>query len=434
MLLCNISIPLMGLADSVMLAHSNSPIHLGAVAVGSNLLALMLWTFSFLRMGTTVYTGQAMGAKDDIAMLAALYHHLLLAIGISLLLVLAQWWIVPSAIALLSAEPALEPFARDYTHLRLMAAPATLCSYVVIGWFIGLQKTRAPLIIVVSANLANIGLDYVFIVVLEKGSFGAGIASMMAEYIGVVIGLCLLYKESRGYKTPGSLKKRPALASNLRKTISRLGPYLKTNGDLFIRTASLLGVFNFFTAQSTHFGVDILAANALLLQLMLFIAYALDSYAHAAESLVAESWGARNIPKFSAAAKTCFLYSILIALGLTLFLAFAEPLLIQILTDKVGVRQALSSYFFWVLLLPLCSVWAYVLDGIFIGMGSTRLMRNTMLVATVCIFFPAWYLCSRLLAYENHGLWLAFIVFNAARGILLGLVFPYALNADKAQS
>ena len=47
-------------------------------------------------------------------------------------------------------------------------------------------------------------------------------------------------------------------------------------------------------------------------------------------------------------------------------------------------------------------------------------MRNTMLISTFLVFLPAWYLTQGL---HNHGLWLAFTLFMAARGLTMGWMY-----------
>ncbi len=52
-ILANLTVPLLGAVDTAILGHLDNAIHLGAVAVGSQLITLVLWIFGFLRMGTT---------------------------------------------------------------------------------------------------------------------------------------------------------------------------------------------------------------------------------------------------------------------------------------------------------------------------------------------------------------------------------------------
>jgi len=64
------------------------------------------------------------------------------------------------------------------------------------------------------------------------------------------------------------------------------------------------------------------------------------------------------------------------------------------------------------------SVWGFQLDGIFIGATRARDLRDSMLLS-VSVFLLLSVVFERLIG--NHGLWIAFCLFNAMRGLTLGL-------------
>ena len=58
----NITVPLLGLADTAIVGHLGSPVYMGAIAVGSMIFSIFYWVFGFLRAGTSGFTAQAFGA------------------------------------------------------------------------------------------------------------------------------------------------------------------------------------------------------------------------------------------------------------------------------------------------------------------------------------------------------------------------------------
>jgi len=72
LMLTNLTVPLLGLVDTAVLGHLDSPEYLGAVAVGANLFSILYWTFGFMRMGTTGLAAQAWGQRDPFAQVALL--------------------------------------------------------------------------------------------------------------------------------------------------------------------------------------------------------------------------------------------------------------------------------------------------------------------------------------------------------------------------
>jgi MATE family multidrug resistance protein len=84
---------------------------------------------------------------------------------------------------------------------------------------------------------------------------------------------------------------------------------------------------------------------------------------------------------------------------------------IDLLTVDPALREAARGFLPWAVAAPLIGVWAFQLDGIFIGATRSAEMRNAMLVSLV-IFLSAWWLLTPL---GNHGLWAALYVHYVAR-------------------
>jgi MATE family multidrug resistance protein len=413
-LLSNISIPLLGLVDTAILGHLDSPLYLGAVAVGASILSFVYWGFSFLRMGTTGLVARAFGAADGRKQLLLLLQSLVLAGALGLLVVLLSplWtglglhWMNPGA--------QVEPLSRSYISIRVYSAPAVLLTYGITGWFIGRQNTRWPMVIAVFTNLLNIVLDLVFIIGLDMRSDGAALATLVAEYSGC--GMALL----AGWR---SLERRPDSRDwgELRNWRS-YRELLDSNRFLFFRTICLLFSFAFFTAMSARQGVDILAANSILLQLLLFASYALDGFAFASEALTGSAAGGRRMDEFYRSVKVCWWWSLLTATGLSVLFALGGPQLFGLFSEHLAVLVLLEQYHLWLVVIPVLAAGSYLLDGVFIGTSRSRYMMHSMLFSTLLVYLPAWYLTRES---GNTGLWLAFALFNTARGLSLWGCYHY---------
>lgn len=414
MILTNISVPLLGVVDTAILGHLNSPLYLGAVAVGTSIITFIFWAFGFLRMGTTSLVARAYGRNDATGSATLLLQSAVLALLLALLLLLAQGLFIPLALNLIGASNAVASLAESYCQIRIYSAPATLMTFALIGWFIGQQNTRAPLVIVVSQNILNIALDFIFIVGLEMNSDGAAIATVVSEYGGFVLAIALAWK---------SIK--PVFPHIKPKQLYHYHHYLELlniNRHLFIRTASLLFTFAFFTAQGARQGDTTLAANALLFQLLLLISYGLDGFAHAAEAMVGKAIGAKSQRDFIATCKSTSLWALITALLFSSFFFILQGQLLAFFTNMRDVIAIAENYYLCIIILPIIGIWGYQLDGIFIGAGKTRAMQYTMLLSVFAVFIPIWWIFQ---SYGNWGLWLAFCAFMLSRGLLLGAVFSY---------
>ena len=406
MMLSNITVPLLGLVDTAVIGHLPSPHYLGAVAVGSMIFSILYWTFGFLRMGTTGMVAQACGRRDGAANRTLLAQSLLLASLIGVVLILLRLPLTELALRLMEPQPDVLAEAHDYTAIRAFGAPAALCNYALLGWFVGNQNTRIPLILLTVGNSLNMLLDLLFVFGFGMHAGGVALASVIAEWSSLALGLWFCRRLLAGM--PGQFQ-----IDSLRR-LQAYSALLRVNRYLFVRTITLLFTFAFFTAQGTRQGTDILSANAVLLNFLMLISNALDGFAHATEALSGRTLGRRNLRQFYRTVVSAGLWSLITAVGLTLAFAVAGNSIIALLTDLPSVRAQAAIYLPWLVALPLIAIWSYLLDGVFIGTTQVRAMQNTMLFAVICVFLPVWWLTRPL---ENHGLWIAFLSFFAARGL-----------------
>ena len=141
-MLSNISQPLLGLVDIAVIGHLPDSRFLAAIAIGTTIFSFVYWSFGFLKMGTTGMIAQSVGANDGDANRTVLSQSIILALFISLLILLFQETIIDLALNLLLSDEKVLPQALAYSSIRIYGAPAVLCSYVLLGWFVGNQNTK----------------------------------------------------------------------------------------------------------------------------------------------------------------------------------------------------------------------------------------------------------------------------------------------------
>ncbi len=214
--------------------------------------------------------------------------------------------------------------------------------------------------------------------------------------------------------------------------VKALKKFFSVNRDIFIRTLCLIFTFSFFTAKSAEFGDVILAANSILLQLWMMVSYGIDGFAFAAESLIGRYTGSDQRKRVNLAAKYCFYWGTGIGVVASTVYAIFDLQILQLFTDQQDVINAAMVVFFWTIAGPTVSSFSYIWDGIFIGATATAPMRNSMIIATLAVFLPAYAIGVHYIG--NHALWLAMTLFMIARGITLTLYAPkYILRASDTQ-
>ena len=419
MILSNISVPLLGMVDTGVTGHLDSPAYLGAVAIGGTIFTFLYLGMNFLRMGTTGIAAQHYGAEDYDALRVSLGQALIVSLGIALLILLLQAPVGTLSLALLGGDAETQAHAATYFFIRVWSAPGTLANYALIGWFLGLQNARVPLYIFLAINLTNIALDLLFVIVLGMDVDGVALASVIAEYTGLALGITFALRELRRH--PGRW---------VRERLTKLSAYMAffaVNANLFVRTMALMFTLAFVTAQGARLGPAILAANAVLMNFQNLTALALDGIAHAAEAMVGRAVGKKDDRALRGTVALTLRWSLYFAAAFTACYVVAGPLIVRTLTDLPDVRATAMVYLPWLVVSPLISVWCFLYDGVYVGMTRAREMRNIMVFSTFGVFLPTWFLTQ---GFGNHGLWFALMAFLASRGV--GMHLGYRKSARTA--
>ncbi len=420
MVISSSSTPLLGLVDTAIIGNLGSAAYLGAIAVGTLVFNFLYWAFGFLRMGTTGFTAQSFGAGDEAEIQTNLWRPMLLAIAFGGLLILLQWPLELLAFQLIGASDDVTALAKDYFAIRIWAAPATLMSYVLVGWFIGLQKTRTALLLQVWLNGINILLDILFVIGFQWGVSGVATGSLLAEITTAFLGIWLVFKRNQKNRYGSKL---PPLVRLLDPR--KLSKFISVNFDIFIRTLCLLFAFGWFTSQSAKMGTTVLAANHILLQFTSFSACILDGFAFATETLVGSTIGAKSRSQLISTTTRSLKLAGLTAALLSMIIAFSGPPFIDLLTNVTSVKVTAKKFLPLVSIIPFVSVWCFLLDGIYIGATHTRDMRNMMLLSLL-VYLGAWLLFTTW--FGAYGLWVALALFFIIRGLTLALRFPTLLR------
>ena len=407
--LANLTQPILSAVDTAVAGHLPGPQFIGGVALGGVFFNFVFWGFGFLRMGTTGLVSQAHGAGDARALRASVVRAMLLAFAIGAALVALQVPAIRITLSLLGASESVTRMAEVYCHARIWSAPFALANYVVLGTLLGRQQVRRALLLQVFINTVNMVAVLGLVLGAGRGVGGIGAATALADVAGFALGALLLWLQ-RPVGLP-TLTWSALLAGDAWRRLMGL------NIDIFLRTLCLLAVFGWFAHAGARQGDVVLAANALLLNFLTFMAYGLDGFAHAAEALVGAALGGRDRHALRMAIRVSTFWSVLGAGVFAAVYAVAGPGIIGLLTDQAAVREAARQYLLWAALLPIVSVWGFQFDGVFIGATRTRELLVTMALAAVAF----WGLSLGLQPlWGNHGLWVAMLGFMALRGLMLG--------------
>jgi putative MATE family efflux protein len=394
--------PLYVLVDTAVVGHlGRTP--LASLAIGGNLLSVAAWLGAVLAYGTTGRSARRFGAGDRAGAVAEGVQASWLAFAAGLLIAVgAQVLAGPLVGTLAGNNPDVVAGAARWLRIAALGAPGLLLATAGNGWLRGVQDTRRPMYYVLGANLLSAVACPVLVYGLRMGLIGSAIANVVAQTVCGALFVRALVAERI------SLRPRPAV----------LRRQLVLGRDLLLRGAAFQACFLSAAAVAARFGSAALAAHQIALQLWMFCALALDAVAIAAQSLVGAALGA------GAAAEAKSLARRIAAIGLASGTAFAVVIgagagvLPKLFSgDPQVFAQAMLAWPWFAAMQPLAGV-VFALDGVLIGAGDVRYMRNLTIAATLGGFLPAIWL-AYWLRLGLAGVWAGLTLFIVIRLVAL---------------
>ncbi len=413
MMVAYLSSPLVGLVATGVIGQLRDEALIGGVALSAVIFDVIFVSFNFLRGATTGFTAQALGAGDRYEEQRMLASGLIVAIIAGILLLVLQKPIGELGLVAMGANGVVAEAASIYFSWRIWSAPFVLFNFVVFGWIIGRGDAFWGMVLQTLLNGLNAALSFYWVLGLGWGVAGVAAASLVAEAVTALAGLYLIWT-----KTDRHAWNLPDLSAFRRA--------LSVNGDMMVRSFALLIGLSFFTRQSGTLGIDILAANTILLRFYFFGVAFLDGVATAAEQLAGRAVGARYRPAFDQTIRLTTLWGFAFAGLVSLAFLAAGNWVIGITAPSENVLDLAHRYLPYVVALPIFGIVAFQMDGVYIGATWSRQMRNLM-VASLAIYFATWAVLQPI--FGNDGLWISLILFQSARSVAFRFMLPQL--ADK---
>ena len=405
----NLATPLVGIVDTTLMGNMSNQGYLTATSIASSFFSLVFWSFGFLRMGTVGLVSQSFGRNDYKSILNIVFRNLLFVISISILLILFQKQLLNLCLIFFDLSLDTEKKFNDYFNIRIYSSFFELTIYIVVGLFIGLQKTKISSVAIVLLSILNILFSSILVLKFNLNIKGVAYGTLLAT--GVTSFLFLFYIFYY-------LRKYVSLNFNIKEIVntSKLKNLLEINLNIFLRTLLLSFSFFWFTYLGGRIGEEFIAANTILLNLIFLSAFILDAYAFSTEGIVGYSIGKKNKILFTNIVKNSFILSSLTGILISLFYLFFKNSFIDFMTDIENVRDISYQYSFWLVLLPFVSSFCYQLDGIFIGASQTKELRNAMFISVVIHLISSFMLVE---GFGNQGLWISLTIFLILRALTL---------------
>ena len=414
----NLAIPLVGLVDTGLMGNMGDTKYLAASSIATSVMTMVIWSFGFLRMGTVGIVSQLFAKSDYREILRTLLRNFLIALVVGLIIILFKPIIFNSIkYFFLTSEETLN-LINTYLSVRVFSVPAELITYILVGFYLAIQKTKISSLLVITLSILNIVFSSFFVLTMKLEIFGVALGTLLASYITTILFLIFTYN---------FIIKKFQILPNFSKILvhTKIIKLLKINFDIFVRTVMLTFSFLWITYLGSRLGEDYLAVNAILMQFIILAAFFLDAYAFTTEGIVGFTIGKGNKKNFLSLVKNSIQISFITALFVSLLYLIFFKQIVNIITDVEILRFISYKHFIWIIVIPPIASFCYQLDGIFIGASQTKEIRNAMIISVASFIVISIHLTEQ---FGNHGLWFSLFLFMLFRSLTLKFFFNKILQ------
>lgn len=413
----NAAVPLAGVTDTFVLGLKGDASDLAGVALGAAIFNIVYWSVYFLRMGTTGLTAQASGSDDEAEVQRTLLRALILAAIIGLLVWAIRAPLSDLGFAVLQGGPAAEADGANYFTARSWGALPAFGVFALTGWLIGLGRSSETLIVHGVISAVNIGLDLWFVLGLGYGPGGVGAATAIAEAVGLLVAIGLLWRivVRRGGLLPDIFDRARLLDPG---AIRRM---VDINLNLMLRTWVMIIGFTWFANAGARQGTVLLAGNHVLLQVITIWAFVLDAFAFVAEAESGRAVGRKSVAHMRRTLRITSELALATGVLLGLLTWLLGPAALSAVIGDPDARAAAIAFLPYCAAVPLLGAMAWIFDGIFIGATKGAMLRNAS-IAALAVYLAADLVLTPSLG--NHGVWLAFLIYYLGRAGALAAYYP----------
>mgnify|MGYP005642772713 FL=1 len=414
----NLAIPLVGMVDTGLMGNLGETKYLAATSIATSVMTMVIWSFGFLRMGTVGIVSQAYGRGDYKEIVKTLLRNFIIAMAIALVIIILKPLIFISIQYFFKTSLDTQNLINTYLNVRIFSVPAELAIYILVGFYLGIQKTKISSLLIVTLSILNIVFSALLVLTYNLNVFGVALGTLFASYITLIIFTSFTYS---------FIIKKFKIIPRFEKLIvkSKLLKLFNINFDIFIRTIFLTFSFLWVTYLGSKLGEDYLAVNTILMQFIILAAFFLDAYAFSTEGIIGFTIGRKNKTSFLSVVKNSIQVSFFTALIISfLYIIFFKDI-INIITDIEILRFISYKHFIWILIIPPIASFCYQLDGIFIGASQTKEIRNAMIISVTGFIFLSIYSTD---IFGNHGLWFSLMIFMILRALTLKFYFNKILR------
>ena len=417
-MLFNIVNPLASLVDIAFLGHLEDITQLGGVILSTIIFSYLSSPFIPIRASTNSAIAYATARKDTKEAFLIIIRSFIIVGLIGIFILCLQIPIQKISFLLLSGSDAVEISGQEYFYARIWETPAVLFNFVISGWLLGKGLNWLAFLTSLIGATSNIIMDYISIIKMDLGSFGAGISTAISQYLILLSSFIIVIRQIEFDFSIAQLKESLKL-----KEIKKI---LLFNGNLLIRALIVISLEASFLNLGAAQDVTFLAINGLLLQILVFGNRLIGGFEMATQTMVGYLRVNRQKDKLILLLNLAIYFGVFTALTLS-FIPILFPYSLTILTNHTDIIRSFSQYLLWLPWIFVLNALSYIFDAYIIGFQESKFVRNGSLFALICGFLPLEIVFS--IFNNNNILWLSLVMY---RFISASVVLVAILKMNKS--
>ncbi len=325
------------IADMIIVGRTMNPLAYAAVGSTGTLVTFVVWPIQGLVSGFSAIVAQRFGAKDERRLRLAFASSIKLSLIISAVLSVAFVILCRPILALMRTPESLIDDAYSYLVCIYAGMIITAAYNLLSGVIRALGDSRTPLYFLIAACLVNIVLDVVFIKYLGMGTAGAGIATLSAQLLSVV--LCVVYIIKKLHLLHITVKDfKPEVG--LDKSLLQIGvPMAFLN--MVITVGAIIVQF-----VTNGFGDVFVSSQVTGAKIEQFVTLIIMSVGSAVSVFASQNYGAKKYDRVIDGCKKTVGITLIWGTVAPLLMIFAGKLIIRLVAGDVGETVVNNAYIY----------------------------------------------------------------------------------------
>lgn len=220
-------------ADAIVIGKTDGAVAYGSITASMPVIFLILTVTNGFLTGAVVILSQLFSKKDEVGIKKSLYTILISMLFASIFVTIIGFFGTKPLLKLLNVSP--EQIEGTTTYLRIyFLGSIAVVMYNTINMILkSVGNSAAPLVILISSTILNLGLDILFVSVFHMGVVGVAVATLIAQFVSAALAFVYMqikipifrihWKEFRFYGDYFKSINKAALPSMIQQLVTSSG-------------------------------------------------------------------------------------------------------------------------------------------------------------------------------------------------------------------